>query len=67
MSYFLPKSGSWWAGAASITVGTIGVLRPEAGPLSEVMGALLGSDGSPVSLIALGAGLIGLRAKLERG
>lgn len=52
---------------SAVVVGAIGVLRPEAGPLSEVMGALLGADGSPVSLIALGAGLIGLRAKLERG
>lgn len=67
MSYFIPKSGTWWAGAASIAIGAIGVLKPEAGPLSEVMGALLGADGSPISLIALGAGLIGLRAKLERG
>ena len=67
MSYFIPKSGTWWAGMSAIIIGSIGVLRPEAGPLSEVMGALLGADGSPVSLIALGAGLIGLRAKLERG
>ncbi len=67
MSYFTPKSVTWWAGMFAIIIGSVGVLRPDAGPLSEVMGALLGADGSPVSLIALGAGLIGLRAKLERG
>ncbi len=67
MSYLLPKSFAWWTGAASIAIGAIGVLRPDAGPLSEVMGALLGADGSPVSLIVIGSGLIGLRAKLERG
>ena len=67
MSYYKPKSLTWWAGAASIAIGVLGVLRPDAGPISEIMGALLGADGSPASLIALGAGLIGIRAKLERG
>jgi hypothetical protein len=67
MSYIIPKSATWWIGVAAIVVGSIGVMRPEAGPLSVVMGALLGADGSPVSLIYLGGGLIGLRAKLERG
>ena len=67
MSYYKPKSVTWWAGAASIAIGVLGVLRPDAGPISEIMGALLGADGSPASLIALGAGLIGIRAKLERG
>lgn len=67
MSYFKPKSLTWWSGVAAIITGIVGIFRPETGPLSEALGALLGADGSPASLIALGATAIGLRAKLERG
>lgn len=67
MSYVKLTSVTWWTGVASVAVGVLGIIRPEAGPVSEILGAMLGADGSPASLIALGAGLIGLRAKLERG
>ena len=69
-SYFKPKSVTWWAGIAAITIGAIQLTCSSCGNMAgagSVMAALLGShDGSPVGLIALGAGLVGLRAKMDR-
>lgn len=71
MSYINFRSLTWWTGALSILIGAAMIAWPgEAalGPIARVLAALGGGgDASPASLILLGLGLIGLRARLERG
>lgn len=65
--YYLPRSATWWSGVAMIAVGILGLIRPEHGVLATIVGAMFGVGGDPATLIGVGAGLIGLRAKMERG
>lgn len=69
--YFRPASVTWWSGALSIALGVAAILLPESGAVSQlgqVVAVLTGGgDASPAGLIALGAGLIGLRDALARG
>lgn len=76
MRYFRPKSFTWWVGVLAIALGvllTTGLpphLVAENGlvlVLAKVLAALGGGgDSSPAGLIFLGAGMIGIRDKLER-
>jgi len=63
-------TSTWWAGISSIVLGVFAIFRPDYGPATEfgrVLSMLLGgSDSSPAGLIVMGAGLIGIRDKLER-
>lgn len=69
MKYLQPKSLTWWAGVLSIIIGALMLAKPQSAVLPElaqVLSALLGGYGaSPASMIVLGFGLIGIRAKLE--
>ena len=68
--YFKPKSLTWWSGVAAVGVGfamAAGLKHPSLGAVGQLLAALSGSDASPASLIVLGTGLIGIRAKLGRG
>jgi hypothetical protein len=71
MRYIRPTSLTWWAGLLATSTGTGALLLPEHGAFAELarLVALLAStgDAAPVSLIALGLGLIGLRDRIERG
>jgi hypothetical protein len=71
MRYIRPTSLTWWAGLLATATGTGALVLPGHGTLSDLAGlvaALAGAgDASPVTLIALGLGLIGLRDRLERG
>ena len=70
MSYFLPRSTSWWTGVVSLIIGVAMLFFPESnelGKVGQVLKLLTGEDGSPASLILFGAAVIGLRAKQERG
>ena len=66
MKYFKPLSVTWWAGVALITMG--GVIGIDAGyPIggaADVIRAWTGGMGA-ATLIAQGAGLIGLRGALR--
>lgn len=70
LKYILPKSLTWWAGAASIATGAAQIAAPQVDALAQV-GAVLatingaGTAPTPATLIVLGLGLIGLRKKLE--
>ena len=67
--YFKPKSVTWWSGVIAIGIGlaqTFGLTHPAWGEFGQVIAMLSGSDASPASLMVLGAGLIGIRAKLGR-
>ena len=70
MRYFQPKSVTWWSGLLSVVLGLLMLARPDleaAGQIATVLSALNGgADTSPAGMILLGAGLIGLRDKLER-
>ena len=70
MRYFQPKSLTWWSGVAAVLVGVASIALPASGQLadvSRVVSMLAGSsDASPVGLISLGLGLIGIRDRLER-
>lgn len=70
-SYFLPHSGAWLTGAASIGLGVLmlfDVHTDKATELGRVLATLYGVPGatSPAGLILLGLGLWGIRAKQER-
>lgn len=70
-TYFLPKTLTWWIGLLAVALGLLMVLQPDRsadlGPLAVVIAGLVGaSDASPVNLILMGLGLIGIRAKMER-
>lgn len=70
MRYFRPRSLTWWAGAGLVGLGALALLRPEIEALPGILAlaaALTGSaDASPVGLIAMGLGLIGLRDAIAR-
>ena len=68
-SYIRPASLTWWSGVFAFSVGVLTMF--DAGSWANDLGQLVGilsggSDTSPAALIALGLGLIGVRAKLER-
>ncbi len=68
----LPRSLTWWAGAASVATGAGQIIAPDAtalGQVGEIISMLngAGSAPTPATLIVLGLGLIGLRRKLEQG
>lgn len=69
-SYFHPTSLTWWAGVIAILIGVaqaLGFAHPSLGVFGQVIAALTGSgDASPAGLILIGAGYVGLRAKLSR-
>ena len=71
MRYLRPTSLTWWAGLLATATGTGALVLPGDGTLSDLaqlIAALAGAgDASPVTLIALGLGRIGLRDRLERG
>jgi len=67
--YFRPTSLTWWAGLLSIALG--GMVMAGAGAWASELGRVVtilagGQDASPAALIVLGAGLIGIRDKLQR-
>jgi len=70
MRYLRLKSLTWWSGLVAIVLGGAAMIRPEYGPNDDmrllITTLLGGSDSSPVGLILLGTGLIGLGDKLER-
>lgn len=73
--YFRPKSWTWRAGIASIALGAAQLFfggsipietMEKLGKASHIVSQLLGSsDSSPIGLITLGFGLIGVRRKLQ--
>lgn len=71
MRYLHPRSLTWWSGLFACLTGVLALTLPADGRLDELsrlVALLAGSgDASPASLIFLGLGLIGLRARLERG
>lgn len=67
--YFKPKSVTWWSGVVAVALGgamLLGYDTPTAGRLGETVAMLVGATASPASLISVGFGLIGIRAKLGR-
>lgn len=69
MSYFKPKSLTWWSGLVSILLGLFMMANQsyQLGEVAKVIVALLGGgEASPSGMIILGSGLIGIRAKMER-
>lgn len=67
--YFRPTSLTWWAGMFSITIGAL--LLSGAGEWASELGRFIaimagGQDASPAALFVLGAGLVGIRDKIER-
>jgi len=71
VSYIRLTSLTFWAGILSVSVGILGLIRPEIPHLPEIIRILaveLGADStSPAGLIALGLGLIGLRKAVADG
>lgn len=71
MEYLQPTSLTWWAGVLACATGIGAMLLPGYGALphlAQFVALLAGSgDASPAGLVFLGLGLIGLRARLERG
>jgi hypothetical protein len=71
MRYFQPTSLTWWAGLLAVLTGSGALFLPEQGQLAELarlVAILAGAgDASPMTLITLGLGLIGLRDRIERG
>jgi hypothetical protein len=71
MRYFHPTSLTWWAGLLAVLTGGGALLLPDQGQLAELarlVAILAGAgDDSPMTLITLGLGLIGLRDRIERG
>jgi hypothetical protein len=69
MKYFQPKSLTWWSGLFAITIGIASMAVPQNSQLNELgtlIALLAGSgDSSPATLLAVGFGLIGLRARFE--
>ena len=70
MRYIRPTSLTWWAGFLAILIGVLQLALPESVTVSELAVALdaLTGEGatSPGQMIALGAGLIGLRDAIKR-
>lgn len=69
MKYLHPKSLTWWSGLVSLVLGGLMIYctQCEVAQLAELLSVLNGgSDASPVGMIVMGLGLIGLRDKLER-
>ncbi len=71
LKYVLPRSLTWWAGAASLATGAGQIIAPDAtalGQVGEIISMLNGAGAAPTpaTLIVLGLGLIGLRKKLEQ-
>jgi hypothetical protein len=71
LNYFIPRSMTWWVGAASVATGTAQIIAPDTtalGQVGEVISMLNGGGAAPTpsTLIVLGLGLIGLRRKLEQ-
>lgn len=69
MRYFRPKSLTWWAGLASLTIGImqlagVGAWANELGRVIAILSG--GQDASPAASLVLGLGLIGIRDRLER-
>lgn len=64
--YFLPKSSTWYIGVVAILLGlfTGTVELHHLTALVSVVNGLT-DNASPAALIGFGAGLVGLRAKLE--
>ena len=71
MRYFQPTSLTWWAGLLALLTGSSALFMPDQGQLAELarlVAILAGTgDASPMTLITLGLGLIGLRDRIERG
>lgn len=68
MSYFKPKSVTWWSGVACIGIGALNIIKPETLVYGELLSAFVGGASMPPAMmIATGLGLIGVRAKMERG
>ena len=69
--YLRTKSLTWWVGVASMALGIAqiaGLNDPKFGEVAKVITSLAGGyDSSAAGLIVLGAGLVGIRDKLERG
>jgi drug/metabolite transporter (DMT)-like permease len=68
-SYIRPMSLTWWSGVFAFAVGVLVMVDAGswAGDLGQLVAILSGgSDASPAALMALGLGLVGVRAKLER-
>lgn len=71
LKYLQPKSLTWWAGVLSVLTGMV-TMFPEMHPAFFEIGDILtrftgGAAATPAGLIVTGLGLIGIRAKLERG
>ena len=70
MSYFKPKSLTWWSGVLSFATGAALLAMPDNFALSEFGRFLVmfagGNDASPAALMFVGSGLVGIRAKLDR-
>lgn len=69
--YVRMKSLTWWAGALMILVGVLQLAgvstQINLAGIGEALAALTGGgDSSPAALIGIGAGLIGVRDKMER-
>jgi drug/metabolite transporter (DMT)-like permease len=70
MKYIRPMSLTWWSGVFALSVGVASLAMPDSYQVTQI-GALVallagGADASPASLIALGLGLIGVRAAIEK-
>jgi hypothetical protein len=71
MRYIRLTSLTWWSGLVATATGTGALVLPEHGALADLarlVAMLAGTgDAAPMTLIALGLGLIGLRDRIERG
>ena len=71
MDYLQPTSLTWWAGVLACATGIGAMVLPDTGGLAHLaqfLALLAGTgDASPAGLLFMGLGLIGLRARLERG
>ncbi|NRA31677.1 MAG: hypothetical protein HRU11_15620 [Parvularculaceae bacterium] len=71
MRYIRPNSLTWWAGVLATSSGTSALILPhqeQLSALAQLVSMLAGAgDTSPLALISLGLGLIGLRDRIERG
>ena len=69
-SYFLPASLTWWAGILAVALGILSMTgwhEEQVSQIGVVLATLYGGHASsPASLILLGLGLLGFRAKQER-
>ena len=71
MKYIRPDSLTWWAGVFAYLVGLVSLFMPDNYQASELgrLAMMLagGDDASPAGLMALGLGLIGIRAAIAQG